>query len=725
MRKGLGYRDAVTLLGGDTPALAALDRALAGALSVATGGVSSAVLNVFDAQGRIIRLGRDVVAGLRDRLRGAGHVDRMQRLEAAHAVIVVTAYFECLATAPLPFAVRDLQITRERQIALAGGETPAQDFLDALLAAEPPRPAPHLPYERFPDMLEQWYRQLSARLIILARSLEVWSELDDAGRAAAEHELQGALCKASVGRYRELYFQLALEIPEFQFWSGQIEHQATRAEVRRALAGIESLLASTASGGPVAECAAALSDAYRAALRRPILAEGETPTGVRLPTLDEGYLDPDFRVAIVESGELPSDEDWWDRVPVRADLTEYLAGVLTSPEATAAPLVVLGQPGAGKSVLTKVLAARLPAGQFMPVRVALREVPADAEIQDQIEYAIRTATGLGTGWPAVTRAAGGAVPVVLLDGFDELLQATGVSQSDYLLKVARFQQREADQGRPVVALVTSRIAVADRARYPEGTVALRLEPFREEQVGRWIDTWNRCNEEHLRSRGLEPLPEAVALRHRALACEPLLLLMLALYDADANALQRRAGADGHELDETRLYEGLLTSFAAREIAKSRVAASAGEMSAHIEQELQRLSLMAFGMINRHRQWVTEAELDSDIAALLGHQAGTAAGFRAPLTAADIALGRFFFVQRARAVRDGSRLQTYEFLHATFAEYLAARLTVQITADLLTRRPALAVGHAPLDDDLLYTVLSFAASAPGRCLTPTGASWPRC
>jgi hypothetical protein len=87
-----------------------------------------------------------------------------------------------------------------------------------------------------------------------------------------------------------------------------------------------------------------------------------------------------------------------------------------------------------------------------------------------------------TVWGQVLVAFGPAVPVILLDGFDELLQATGVSQSDYLLKVARFQQCEADQGRPVIALVTSRIAVADRVRYPEGTLALRLEPFRDEQV---------------------------------------------------------------------------------------------------------------------------------------------------------------------------------------------------------------------------------------------------
>src|SRR6185312_1617226 len=167
--------------------------------------------------------------------------------------------------------------------------------------------------------------------------------------------------------------------------------------------------------------------------------------------------------------------------------------------------VVLGHPGAGKSVLTKVLAARLSPEEFIPVRVVLRETPAEGEIQDQIEYAIRAATGLNINWPSLVREARPAVPVVLFDGFDELLQATGLSQSDYLARVARFQQREADQGRPLVALVTSR-------------------------------------------------PAEIVARHQALACQPLLLLMLALYDADANALQR-ADASGlaGALDESALY----------------------------------------------------------------------------------------------------------------------------------------------------------------------------
>lgn len=488
--------------------------------------------------------------------------------------------------------------------------------------------------------------------------------------------------------------------------AGQAAPQAARPEVRRSLDGIEPLL-SLSSGRQPTDITLALSNAYRAVMGRPILAGDQTLASMRLPTLKDSYLDPDFRVSAVRAGELSSSEDWWAGVPVRRDLTEYLGDFLTSPQASTAPLMVLGQPGAGKSVLTKVLAARLPPRGFLPVRVALREVPAEAEIQDQIEYAIRAATGLRMDWPEIARAAGAAVPVVLLDGFDELLQATGVSQSDYLVKLVRFQQREADQGRPVIVLATSRIAVSDRVRYPDGTIALRLEPFRDDQIASWLRTWNASNEQLITSRGLKPLTPDLLSRHRALASEPLLLLMLALYDADANALQRGSGAgEDAGIDETSLYEELLTSFAAREITKSRDSAPPAELPELVEQELQRLSLTAFSIINRRRQWVTEAELDTDLAALLGRPAAQQAGFRTPLTQAQIAIGRFFFVQRAQAVLEGERMQTFEFLHATFAEYLAARLTAQLAADLLQPRSSLIVNPA-ITDDLLYALLSFA------------------
>jgi len=110
-------------------------------------------------------------------------------------------------------------------------------------------------------------------------------------------------------------------------------------------------------------------------------------------------------------------------------------------------------------------------------------------------------------------------------------------------------------------------------------MALRLEPFRDDQIASWLRTWNACNERHMIARGLKPLTAETLNRHRVLASEPLLLLMLAMYDADANELQHGSGSTDEEgIDETGLYEKLLTSYAAREVAKSRDGAPVAELS---------------------------------------------------------------------------------------------------------------------------------------------------
>ena len=370
--------------------------------------------------------------------------------------------------------------------------------------------------------------------------------------------------------------------------------------------------------------------------------------------------------------------------------------------------MVLGQPGSGKSVLTKVLSARLPASQFLAMRVVLREVPADSDVQTQIEFAIRDATGESIMWPDLARSAPDTLPVILLDGFDELLQATGVSQSDYLEKIARFQEREAIQGRRVAFLITSRTTVADRARIPAGGIAcIRLEPFSPDQVELWVSQWNRTNSAYFAEQMLEPLATQAVLAQPDLAEQPLLLLMLALYDADSNALQRAS----KNLSHAQLYERLLSQFAEREVRKERQDLDGEALKCEVDLQLLRLSIAAFAMFNRGRQWSTQSELDSDLAVLLTQNENRSASgnFRVPLTPAQLVVGQFFFVHQAQAIQEGSRLSAFEFLHATFGEYLVARLVANELRHLAAIE-ALAVErsqHSPPDDGYLRALLSFA------------------
>jgi hypothetical protein len=696
MPQVLSYADAVRLLGGrDSKVVDALEALANGAML----GVAVPVPAEF------VRLGHQLVRGLSDRHSGLSRYGRTQRLEAAHAVIVVTAYFEALAEAEPPVAFAELELTKEEQLAVAGG---GAAFPHVIFEPGPLLPSPHTPHDRLLSSLRDYYREVSGAMARFVGGLAVWERLPETDRAAFQRIL-AALPPAAEARYEELFRQLGADFPEVAFWSSLLEHSATRARMRGlgvALTDLGEVLDGISTGRVPDARRAALARANEAALDRPIVEAGDVPPGLRVPTLGEAYVTPLYRVA--NAGGRTSDEGWWSDVDVRDDLQEFLAGFLTSPRAVEVPLLVLGQPGSGKSVLTKVLAARLPAADFLPVRVALRDVPVTADLQDQIEYAIRAETGERLEWPALARSAGDALPVVMLDGFDELLQATGVSQSDYLSRVAAFQRREAGQGRPVVVIVTSRTSVADRARAPEGTVAVRLEPFDEPRIAAWLHVWNKANAAHLASRGLAPLTPAAVLPHRQLAGQPLLLLMLALYDADGNALRRLPVAGDGGLGQDELYERLLRSFALREVTKHHPGLSTRDAERAVEEELRRLSLVAFAMFNRNSQWVSEAELAADLAAVMGDPPPAAIDLRAPLGRAEIVLGRFFFVHRARAVRDGTQLGTYEFLHATFGEFLVARMTFQALRDLAARDAAvtLSFGAAPVDDDLLHALLSF-------------------
>ncbi|NED54219.1 hypothetical protein G3I24_25395, partial [Micromonospora aurantiaca] len=115
-----------------------------------------------------------------------------------------------------------------------------------------------------------------------------------------------------------------------------------------------------------------------------------------------------------------------------------------------------------------------------------------------------------------------------------------------------------------------------------------------------------------------------------------------------------------------LYERVFRRFAQREVRKEQPALAGDRLDAAVEAELLRLSVTAFSMFVRGRQWVTEDELSADLAALGLEDAGPSAdaGFQQPLTSAQIVAGRFFFVHRSEATVGARRLTTLEFLHAT-------------------------------------------------------------
>lgn len=205
---------------------------------------------------------------------------------------------------------------------------------------EIPCPAPHRPFERNIEQVEGTYMTFGHGLT-----------LSDIRKRLREHEWEqvravfrdGALVEAALRRYTDAYRRLALDVPEFAFWAGQVDHQATR----EGLAELRRLLGMLASGAALPAQLETVSRLHRVALTRPAAETGHVPAGMELPTLDQAYLAPRYQVAETTASDDPSAESWWEEAEVREDLAGFLAGFLTGRGATERPLVVLGQPGAG------------------------------------------------------------------------------------------------------------------------------------------------------------------------------------------------------------------------------------------------------------------------------------------------------------------------------------------------------------------------------------------
>ena len=568
-RKLLGYDDAVKLLGGECKTVTALSNLAGATLAGLSVGGAPAALGFFALRDEIARFGQDAIKVLRRRLTGMGRFKRSELLEAAHAVLVVSAFFLALddLDAELGTALNSasMELTKSEQAALATSSEPGVTGL-ANLARELITPG------RIPGLdastadqgheLATYYADLAHKVGAFAMGTSVWDERDETTCHRWHRALIETLPKRALARYEEQLVRLSGEFPEFAFWAHRVGIQmilnqlsATRedsATLGITLQTAAELLATAARGPNPEKVRADLIARYRDHIAKPIAGVAAIPDEVKLPSLQELYVTPSYRMMPWTAGGIERiTESGWRGVSPRADLGAMVLEHLISTEAAHVPLVLLGQPGAGKSVFSQMLAAELDPRDYLVVRVELRAVPSDAGVQEQIEAALTGLTGRSIRWPDLADAAGNAQPVILLDGFDELLQASGVSHFDYLERVQAFQEREAELHRPVAVLVTSRTAVANQVRYPVGTLVARLEEFDNEQVERWLFVWNQQNP-------IRPLASESALAQGDLARQPLLLFLLALFHSGGGNLTPG-------ISQAHLFDRLFDSFVERDV----------------------------------------------------------------------------------------------------------------------------------------------------------------
>ncbi len=637
-------------------------------------GTIHVIVEALGQRGALVKAGELLL----EKLKGFGagdEVAQLERLESAHVLITYTAFFDTVSEM-VPGVWKSLASLTETEQFLSFA-TSAKITVSP--HTEPVTAIPHpleMPEERLERQLA-FYRNLAHQLVSVLEFLKI---LDPAAVTVLTtlRARYDELVQQSVVRYHAQYLELAKTFPEFHIWTGLRYQEALSSEIRSvallAQSARETLdLGFVSLGKAVAEMSSRNASETMAMLQRRYQLNVDGPIFDReldelnFPTRRQIFIPQMYRAVRARIRDRLELEETWANAPKKQDLGPFLLSCLKSPYTQNKPILVLGQPGSGKSLLTHMLAVQL-ASEFDVVRVELRNVEADSDIHSQIvEFVGRDTQGAIVSWPelrkVLTRDA-----VVILDGFDELLQATGRTHAGYLKKVAGFQAAEAALGRAVRVIVTSRFALIDRAQIPDDVVAIRLESFDAARRQKWIEIWNRTNEAYFSDRldGTKPFVLPKDSNVRELASQPLLLMMLALYDSKENKLSRAEG-----LNRTALYHDLIRDFIQREGAKDPdfedMAVEA--RAERVDAEMARLGVAALGMFNRDAFSLRAPELERDLMAF---------GLEKPGKRDDLGelgtgglFGRFFFVVKSETSARTFAQTSYEFLHATFGEFLAA------------------------------------------------------
>lgn len=451
----------------------------------------------------------------------------------------------------------------------------------------------------------------------------------------------------------------------------------------------------------VRDIAAKLANTYCRSIEKPVVESQDEDEKLIYPLVSEAFIPQRYKLLRYTGQEKLDLADTWDEFDPQRDMTSFWTKYYLDPGSVENILLILGEPGIGKSLLTRVLCARMSSEQSVFIRIPLRE----HDMEDEIEsIVLRQLSQDGDLSEDISKFKWFAEefpdnPITLVfDGYDEVLQATGEVYRRLLQEIRDFQQSCYERGRPVRIIVTSRETLIDKADIPSGALVMKLLEFDDDQKAEWIDIWNEHNHDILEEEGLDDfrLPENNEDVEK-LSGQPLLLLMLAIYDADfelkTNSLTKQSGQN-QTFNRSMLYDELLRRFVRRELRKG----PKGEESAFdeadefgqkkmVDEEMKKLGIAALGMFVREKLSLTADELDHDLEYMKAKSAHYSMSNKMMLKNAEIVFGSFFFIHHSEMKTGKNKKDaTYEFMHKTFYEFLVADLVLSYLIEAADKNP---------------------------------------
>lgn len=539
------------------------------------------------------------------------------------------------------------------------------------------------------DRLKEFYDLLNHEFIEFFKKLSFWEGLKENERDVFSGVMRGIPDKA-VKNYQKQYYELSIKFNDFFVWGNIQEHKEIKQRIDVGFEEISKQIVTYYERFKEEKAKETLEKYERLYLKyinEEIIDTSEMESfsseDIVFPAKKHIFIPQSFQTLLYKNN-MQLEQDVWKHYQERENIGKFIGDTLRHPILGQLPLLILGLPGAGKSLLCNMLAAKILLHEYHVIIIKLRDTVADETISQQISQQMSRDFTNACTWDDIAES-GISKPVLLIfDGYDELLQASGRTHSDFIRKIYEFQKNQRNIYNIFVrCIVTSRTILIDKALIMENTPIIKLCDFNEERIELWSKIWNEKNEYFFKKNKLDVFTVDKSSKIYELAKQPLLLLMLALYDSNSNSLKKQ-----ENMNSTELYYSLIWEFVSREKRKDHLfrGKQESEQQEIIEKEIRKLSIAALGMYNRRTLYIRSTELQSDIEFIQQKENETNQLKNAELKESDKLLGSFLFVQKLKSteiVEKGEIKNTaYQFLHNTFGEFLTAYFIVCEISDIL-------------------------------------------
>lgn len=411
-------------------------------------------------------------------------ISRYERAQVAQVLLVFSAYFDAFrlylpdASGKIVLSSGEKTVLSQKSIEKYAAWAKEQSARDAspggreILNYELDLPAPLQSPEQYQKHLESFYKILNTEFLEFFNKLDFWEQLPEWKKEKSMAALR-KLPNMAVQNYKKQFFQLQAECADFKVWADIQAYAGVSAQIDvgfTRLAGIiENYFGQFPNRG--ADTLEKLAIKYRGYIADKLLEtemDSGSPDDVGFPIKKDIFIPQTFKALQYERGMQLEPEKTWDELDELDHIGQFIVNTLRHSATGGLPLLILGVPGAGKTLLCHMLAAQLLSHEYHVLIIRLRDTVADDTIAQQINDQLERDFANNCTWDEL---AGGAAqkPILLIfDGYDELLQASGRTYADYMSKIIAFQKEQLNYGVQVKCILTSRATLIDKGHYSQG-----------------------------------------------------------------------------------------------------------------------------------------------------------------------------------------------------------------------------------------------------------------